>query len=240
MFTPRGTKIPGFRQGVFTFRVRPQYANEHAYPTFGCVARSVAEAHKIAESVGWHARALIEATDIDMCERDKKAMEHIQLEPGLGSQWWPLVVAIAQLGGQLTHRNTFGMQLLTASSGRESNAPFVQFALSADGSLHAEIGSGRKTGERMYSATEMEALQQRFWGDPGVIAPLMTKTYLPGFRWREIALDCFLALTEVFGMTPDDNFSFFNISDRVIVEKQILTQVGDGVFALLPTRSLPN
>lgn len=221
-----------YPQRVFTFRVRQAFSNTAPYESFGCVARTTAEAHRIAERAGWHTRAIADVQPYDGEHRSEKALTHIFLEPGLGGRWSAMAYAISAMGERLDYDKNFGIQLLTEASGREDSAPFMQFWLKLDGSLQVEVGSGRPTSGVAFTSKEMDALNRRFWSAPGSVSPLATKTYLPGFSWYVVAIEVMLVMTEAFGMSEADHFAFYNQSDRPIVDGNLLDQVGDGVFAL--------
>ncbi len=235
----RGTvgKLPtGLHPQVYNFRVS---GSNLRYPTFGCVALSPAEAHQMALDAGMTDVALTRIRDLGPRELDSFGQRVLTDTPFLGSAWMPLAQAIRELGVRLPYEKTLVLQALTAANGYDDDgSPFVQFLRRADGSLQAEIGSGRSLRHRPMTLAERDVLVGLEWSEPNVLGPLMTKTYLPGFSWYLVAFDALIALTLAFAVTEHDHVAFLNQPDFAVREGKLLTPVGDGVYAL-PGYGLP-
>ncbi len=145
----------------------------------------------------------------------------------------PMAQAIRELGVRLEYEKTLVVQVLSSRNGfDEHGSPFAQFLLRGDGTLQAEIGSGRNLERRPMSIAEQDVLTSLEWSDPDLLGPMMTKTYLPGFSWYLVAFDVMIALTLALGFSESDHVAFLNQPDFPVVEGKLLDIVGDGVFAL--------
>ena len=220
----------GLRPRVFHFRVNGERLR---YPTFGCVALSPGEAHQIAADAGLTDVALTRIRELTPREVDSFGQSYLTQTPYLGPQWMPLAQAIRELGCRLPFEKTLVMQVMSAANGfDEEGSPFAQFLLRGDGSLQAEIGSGRNVAGRPMTLAELDVLASLEWSEPGVLGPLVTKTYVPGFSWYLVAFDVLMALTVTFAITERDHVAFLNQPDFPVRENNLLTPVGDGVYAL--------
>jgi len=230
-----GPMHTGLRPQVFLFRVN---GHNLRYPTFGCVARSPGEAHQTAADAGLTDVALTSIRELTPREVDSFGQTVLAETPYLGPQWMPMAVAIRELGVRLAYERTLVVQVLSSRNGfDEEGSPFAQFLLRGDGTLQAEIGSGRNLARRPMTISEQDVLASLEWSDANVLGPLMTKTYVPGFSWYLVAFDVLIALTLAFGLSENDHVSFLNQPDFPLIEGKLLDVVGDGVFALPGVRT---
>ena len=225
-----GSHAAGLSPKVFNFRVNGSAVR---YPTFGCIALSPGEAHQMAHDAGFNDVALTRIRDLGPREVDSFGQFYLTESPYLGAQWMPLAQAIHELGVRLPYEKTFVVQVLSAENEfSDEGSPFVQFLLRGDGSLQAEIGSGRNLRQRPVSIAERDVLASLEWSEPDVLGPLVTKTYVPGFSWYLVAFDALMALTCAFGFTERDHVTFLNQPDFPVREGKLLTVMGGGVFSL--------